>query len=43
MYTCFNFKKVYFFKVSTLHLCCISLDRYFAFDYHHYMTITTIT
>ena len=30
-----------FFQVSTLHLCCISLDRYFAivkpFDYHHYM------
>ena len=29
------------FQVSTLHLCCISLDRYFAivkpFDYHYYM------
>ena len=32
--------KVYL-QVSTLHLCCISLDRYFAivkpFDYHYYM------
>ena len=28
-------------QVSTLHLCCISVDRYFAiikpFDYRHYM------
>ena len=33
----FNFE----IKVSTLHLCCISVDRYFAiikpFDYRHYM------
>merc|ERR1719150_2532482 len=37
----YNSIDVHASTVSTLHLCCISLDRYFAivkpFDYHHYM------
>jgi hypothetical protein len=37
----YNSIDVHASTVSTLHLCCISLDRYFAivkpFDYHHFM------
>jgi hypothetical protein len=37
----YNSIDVHALTVSTLHLCCISLDRYFTivkpFDYHHFM------
>jgi len=43
----YNSIDVHASTVSTLHLCCISVDRYFAiikpFDYRHYMNTRSVT